>query len=90
MKKYHQFKKLILKDKQVNAHYNALEPEFLLIQSIIKKRLEQGWSQQDLANKIGTKQPVISRLERGTYNPSLKFMNRVAKAFKAKLVVEIK
>ena len=64
-------------------------PEFALIEMIIEKRLKQGLTQKALAKKIGTKQPMISRLESGSYNPSIKFLHRVADALDAELQVSI-
>ena len=89
MASYKDFKKRLLKDKQIKKAYDELGPEFALIEMIIKKRLNQGITQKQLAEKIGTKQPVISRLESGTYNPSIKFLHRVAEALDAELSVKI-
>ena len=47
---------------------------------IIEKRIEKGYTQAELAKKIGTKQSAISRLERGTYNPTVAFLRNLAKA----------
>ncbi|MBU1349648.1 MAG: helix-turn-helix transcriptional regulator [Patescibacteria group bacterium] len=52
---------------------------------IIKKRIQQGLTQTELAKKIGTKQSAISRLERGTYNPSLAFLRKLVEALGVKL-----
>lgn len=92
MEKYINFRVLkarLLKDKAIKKAYDDLGPEFELIEAIIRKRLQQGLTQTQLAKKIGSKQPVISRLEQGTYNPSVKFLNRVAKALKAKVKISI-
>ncbi|OGE81305.1 MAG: transcriptional regulator [Candidatus Doudnabacteria bacterium RIFCSPHIGHO2_01_FULL_43_23] len=89
MRNYKAFKTELLKNKEFKKAYDELGPEFELVRMIIKKRLKQGLTQKQLARKIGTKQPVISRLERGTYNPSIKFLNRVASALDAKLKVSI-
>ncbi len=86
---YKDLKTRLLKDKAVKTAYNNLGPEFALVEMIIEKRLKQGLTQQQLAKKIGSKQPVISRLEQGTYNPSIKFLTRVAEALDAKLTVSI-
>ena len=45
---------------------------------MIKARKEKGISQSDLAKLIGTDQSRISRLEKGSLNPSLEFLKRVA------------
>lgn len=48
-----------------------------------------GLSQKELARKIGTKQSAISRLESGTYNPSLSFLHRVSGALDARLKLSL-
>lgn len=80
---------LLKTDSAFNKAYDALEPEFALIRSVIEKRLAKKMSQQDLADKMGTKQSAISRLESGTANPSMKFLQKVADALGAKLSISI-
>ena len=79
----------MLKDRQINQAYQKLGPEFELIQLIIAKRLKRGLTQAELAKKLKTKQSAISRLEGGDYNPSLGFLNRLAKALDAKLHISL-
>jgi len=43
-----------------------------------------------LATAIGSRQPVISRLERGEGNPSLQTLSRIAKALGVSLQVSMK
>lgn len=87
---FRQFKNQALKNPLIKAEYEALAPEYEVIKTIIKERQERGWSQADLAEAIGTRQPVISRLERGEGNPSLQTLKRIAKAFDLSLVVSLK
>ena len=68
----------LLADPETCQDYKALEPEYELIRQIIKARMEQDMTQSELAMLIGTKQSNISRLEGGDYNPSLRFLKRVA------------
>ena len=89
MTNYKNFKRQLLKDRATKKAYDELGPEFAIVKMIIKKRAQRGITQKQLANKIGTKQPVISRLEQGTYNPSIKFLQRVAYALDAKLRISI-
>ncbi|MBU4299355.1 helix-turn-helix transcriptional regulator [Patescibacteria group bacterium] len=88
-KTYKQLKRELLKDKKIKQPYERLEPEFTVIEMIIKKRIERGLSQKELAEKIGTKQSAISRLESGTYNPSLSFLQKVGGALNAKLKISL-
>ena len=86
------FKKILaraLKDPEFKREYDALEPEFAIIRSIIRKRLQNGMSQKQLAQKMGTQQSALSRLESGTYNPSLAFLKKVSSALEGKLKISI-
>ncbi len=85
MKAYKTFKKELLKDKEVKKEYEELRDDYKLIEFIIEKRLERGFTQAELAKKIGTKQSAISRLEGGSYNPSLDFLHKVASALNTEL-----
>lgn len=89
MTNYKDFKKQLLTDKAIKKAYDELGPEFAVVRMIIKRRTERGLTQQQLASKLGTKQPVISRLEQGTFNPSVKFLQRVANALDSKLRISI-
>ncbi len=60
---WNQVRRELLKNPEVKREYDALEAEFQLASSIIERRLAKGLTQRQLANRIGTKQPVISRLE---------------------------
>jgi len=89
MKNYRQLKTKLLKNKEVRKAYDNLGPEFALIEMIIKRRIEEGLTQRELARKIGTKQSAVSRLESGAYNPSIAFLQKVADALDARLKVSL-
>jgi len=89
MKNYSQLKKELLKNKGIRSGYDDLEQEYALVQSLIEARLKKGLTQRELADKIGTKQSAISRLESGTYNPSLVFLRSVAAALDSNLKVSL-
>jgi ribosome-binding protein aMBF1 (putative translation factor) len=89
MKSYTKIKKQLLKDGAVKKEYQKLSVEFMLAQMIIEKRLSKGLTQATLAHKIGTKQSAIARLESGSYNPSLIFMEKIAKALDLKLHISL-
>ncbi|OGE33911.1 transcriptional regulator [Candidatus Daviesbacteria bacterium RIFCSPLOWO2_02_FULL_41_8] len=78
-----------LKNPEWKKGYDALELEFSIIEQVIRKRLEKGLTQKQLAEKIGTKQSAIARLEGGTTNPSVAFLEKVAKALGSKLQISI-
>lgn len=77
------------KDPELKKAYDALGLEFSIIEQVIRKRLEQGLTQKELAQKIGTKQSAISRLEAGNSNPSVAFLNKISRALGGELRVTI-
>ncbi|KKT35742.1 MAG: Transcriptional regulator, XRE family [Parcubacteria group bacterium GW2011_GWA2_44_12] len=89
MKTYRQLKSQLLKDKEIKRAYDALEPEFALISALIQKRIEKGLTQRQIADRVGTRQSAISRLESGAYNPTLGFLQKVASALESELQVKL-
>jgi len=85
MKRFQDFKSEALKDSLVKQAYDELAPDFAIAEAVIGKRLEQGMTQAELAAKVGTKQSAISRLESGRSNPSVSFLEKVAKALNLRL-----
>lgn len=75
---HNQIKNTLLNDIEVKNEYDDLSPIYELKREIIRLRIEKGLSQKELATLMGTKQSAISRLENGTYNPSVEFLNRIA------------
>lgn len=88
-KSYKQFKRELLKNRKVKESYEKLMPEFEIVEMIIRKRIEKGLTQKELAEKIGTKQSAISRLESGNYNPTLRLLRKVSRAIGAKLEIRL-
>jgi putative transcriptional regulator len=44
-------------------------------------RRERGWTQQALADKVGIDQPFMSKIEADKFDPGMKLVSSVAKAF---------
>ncbi len=68
--------------------YEELGPEFDLTRTLIKARLAAGLTQEEVARRMGTSQPVVARLESG-HKPSLKTLERYAAAVGARLKIEL-
>jgi DNA-binding XRE family transcriptional regulator len=72
------------------AEYNALRPEYELIEQIVGARIEQRLTQKEFAEKVGIRQSNISRLESGNYNPSLAFLKKIAQGLNKELHIELR
>jgi len=81
------WKKQALKNPKFKLEYDKLQPEFAVIRAIIRARVDRSITQKELANKIGTKQSVISRLESGRANPSVYFLKKLAQALNSHLEI---
>lgn len=80
-------KKELMKDKDFKKEWNnKYDLAFEISKMIIRERIKQGMTQEELAEKIGTKQESIARLENSVNLPSLKFLKRVAEGFGKKLM----
>lgn len=88
MSSYDEFKKELLEDLEVKAEYDALAPEFDVIQALIDARKQQNITQKELSERTGITQADISRIENGTRNPSLAMLKRLAKGIGMQLKVE--
>lgn len=76
-----------MKDPKYKKAYNALEEEFVLASAVIDARTRAGLTQQGLARKMCTTQPVVARLESGRTRPSLRTLERLAKATGSRLLI---
>ncbi|MBV9655074.1 MAG: helix-turn-helix transcriptional regulator [Acetobacteraceae bacterium] len=69
-----------LKDPAYRKEYEALEGEFTLAATLIRARADAGLTQEELAERMGTKQEVVARWEGGKVMPSTRTLARLAKA----------
>lgn len=74
-----------LKDEEFRAEYERLGPGF----KVARLRMLRGLTQEELAQRVGTHQSSISRLESGEKEPSLSFLRRVVEALDGRLEVNI-
>jgi len=73
-------RKELIKDPEFVKAWQELQPEFKIVEVIIRARIKKGVTQKKLAQRMKTKQSAISRLESGNANPSLNFLKRLASA----------
>ena len=77
-----------LQDPEVKKEYDALAPEFAIIQAMIDARQASGMTQKQLADKTGIAQSDISKLEHGNANPSLRTLQRLAAGMGMQIKIE--
>jgi predicted transcriptional regulator len=86
-----EFEGELLQDPEIRKEYEDLKPKYELIQSLIKRRNQLRISQSELARTVGTRQPAISRLERGEFNNvTLSTLIKVAHALGLDLDISLK
>ena len=76
-----------MKEPKYRKAYEALEEEFVLASAVIEVRNRAGLTQEELARKMGTTQPVVARLERGRTRPSMRTLERLAEATGSHLLI---
>lgn len=74
-----------LRDPEFREAAKAYE----LAYQVARLRMLRGLTQEELAERVGTRQPSIARLESGKTEPRLSFLRRVARALKAQIKVQL-
>lgn len=57
---------------------NTVKEHEKLVNAIVNARVSQNLTQKELSERTGIAQTEISRLEKGTRNPSIKILQRIA------------
>jgi ribosome-binding protein aMBF1 (putative translation factor) len=78
-----------LADPDVKREFDALEQEFAIASELIRARARAGLSQAELAERMGTSQSAIARLESGRTLPSAKTLLRFAEATGSKIELRL-
>ena len=78
-----------MKEPGFREGYDALEEEFSVASMLIAARTRANLTQAELAEKMGTSQSTIARLESGAAKPSLSTLRRYAKATGARLKITL-
>jgi transcriptional regulator with XRE-family HTH domain len=77
----------LAKDPEFRREYERLGPLYDAIKATLRYRQERGLTQAQLAERMGKKQPAIARFESGRVWPSLEFLQNLAEAMDARLVM---
>ena len=77
-----------LKNPEFKKEWDDLEPEYNTIQAMIDARKKCNMTQKELEEKTGIDQSDISKIERGSANPSLSTLKRLAEGMDMILKLE--
>ena len=77
------------KDPAFRQAYEALEEEFELAAQVIEARARAGLTQAELAERMGTSQSAVARLESGRGRPSVATLEKLAEATGSKLRIAL-
>lgn len=89
MKSWKVLREELLQDPEVHREYEKLKPRYELISQLISARARRGFTQAQLAKKVGTKQSAIARAESGSVNLSIGFLEKLSQALGSKLVIQL-
>ena len=80
-----------LGNADVKVEYEKLSDEFAFLDEFLQARAAQGLTQAQVAEKIGTKQSAVARMESGSgrHSPSLATLTKYAEALGCKLEVRL-
>lgn len=89
MKTLKTLKREMLADAATRADYDAITDEFAIARELIAARARAGLSQSEVAQRMGTTQSVVARLESGKRPPSMRTVERFAQAVGGHAVLRI-
>ena len=87
--KFERIKEKLLEEEEFRNEYERLKPRYDIISQFSESRAEKNITQEEWAKMVGTQKSNISRLESGTYNPSLDFLIKVAKCLGKEIKVTL-
>ena len=89
MKTLKTLKRELLANTKTRAAYDDLADEFALARELIAARTRARLSQEEVARRMGTTQSVVARLESGRRTPSMRTVQRFARAVGGHVVLRI-
>ena len=78
--KLSELKALTLADPEAKARYDALAPKYAIINALLDARRKAKMTQAQVAERIGTKQSAVARMEAGHGNMTLDLIRKYAAA----------
>nr|MDP2190575.1 helix-turn-helix transcriptional regulator [Rhodoferax sp.] len=86
-----QLRAVALGNPEVKAEFEKAVDEYALLDEFLKARAAQGLTQAQVAEKIGTTQSAVARMEsgKGKHSPSLATLTKYADALECRLEVRL-
>ena len=87
MTKLKDLKERLMEDPEFREEYALADDEFALIETLVRARVAAKMTQAQLAERLGTTQSAVARLEGGRVSPSFSTLRRYAEATGTRLTV---
>ena len=89
MTRLKELKKRFMEDPAFREEYARADEEFALVEALVRARAAAKLTQAELAQRLGTTQSAIARLEGGGVSPSFATLRRYAEATGMRLTVDL-
>lgn len=88
---FKQFKRRAFARPEVKAAYDGLAEEFAFLDEVLKARADTGLTQAEVAQRIGTTQSAVARLESAAakHSPSIATLQKYARALGYRVEVRL-
>ena len=67
-----------IRDLKFKRAYEDVQPKYAVIRAMLDARIKRGFTQAELAERVGTTQSAIARFESGAGNPTLDFLTKIS------------
>lgn len=84
-----ELKRRFMADPGFATAYDAAVEEYAALEAMIRARAETGVTQAELAERMGTTQSAIARLESGRVSPTVETLQKYARALGKRLKIEM-
>lgn len=89
MTKLKELEKRFMEDPEFREVYASVDAEYTLIEALVRARTAAKLTQAELAQRLGTTQSAVARLEGGRVSPSFATLRRYAEATGSRLTVDL-
>ena len=89
MKTLKDLKAQMLANPAIRAEYDAQAEDFAAARELIAARARAGLTQSEVAQRMGTTQSAVARLEGGKAAPSIRSLLRYAQAIGCRLALKL-